>query len=76
MFSTKKVDFIKKITFLIDNDSQYFPSKNHFLYRKNDIQKNFVDKKIFPIVLLRKRQKVPKFYLLVFRQKVENPSLH
>ena len=29
-----------------------------------------------PIVLLRKRQKVSKFYLLVFRQKLENRSLH
>ena len=29
-----------------------------------------------PIVLLRKRQKVSKFYLLFFRQKLENRSLH
>ena len=29
-----------------------------------------------PIVLLRKRKKVSNFYLLVFRQKLENPSLH
>ena len=29
-----------------------------------------------PIVLLRKRQKVSKFYLLIFRQKLENRSLH
>ena len=46
-FSKKKDDFIKKINFSIDNDSQYFPPKNHFLYRKNDIQENLVVKKIF-----------------------------
>ena len=46
-FSTKKGDFIKKVNFSIDNDFQYFPPENHFLYRKNDIQENLVVKKKF-----------------------------
>ena len=84
MFSTKKRDFIKKVNFSIDNDLQYFPPKNHFLYWKNGFQKNLGVKKKFsqqhegvsrstppPSVLLGKRQKVPKFYLWVFRQKLE-----
>ena len=87
IFNEKKSDFIKKVNFSIDNDLQYFPPKNHFLYRKNDIQENLVVKKSFPsnmralanrpppIVLLRKRQKVPNFYLLGFWKNIENPSL-
>ena len=46
-FFNEKSDFIKKVNFSIDNDLQYFPPKNHFLYRKNDIQENLVVKKIF-----------------------------
>ena len=77
-FFNKKSNFIKKVNFSIDNDLQYFSPKNHFLYWKNGFQKILEVKKKFsqqhesvvkltpPIVLLRKRQKVPKFYLLVF----------
>ena len=66
---------------------QYFVNENHIIYWKNDFQKFFDVKKMFsqqgegvvnftpPIVLLRKRQKVSKFYLSVFRQKLENLSL-
>ena len=86
IFQRKKVDFIKIINFSIDNESQYFASENHFLYWKNGFQKILEVKKVFlatwsrcaidsPIVLLRKRQKVPKFYLSVFWQKIENHSL-
>ena len=31
-FFNKKSHFIKKVHFSIDNDLQYFPPKNHFLY--------------------------------------------
>ena len=83
-FFNKKSHFIKKVNFSIDNDIQYFPPKNLFLYWKNGFQKILeVKKKVFPatwergqvdpppIVLLRKRQKVPKFYLWVFWKKLE-----
>ena len=46
-FFQQKSHFIKKVNFSIDNDFQYFPPKNHFLYRKNDIQENLVVKKKF-----------------------------
>ena len=45
-FSTKK-NFIKKVDFSIDNDLQYFPPKNHFLYWKNGFQKKWRSKKKF-----------------------------
>ena len=79
---------MEKFIFTIDNESQYFVSENRVMYRENDFQKFFDVKKMFsqqgegvvnftpPIVLLRKRQKMSKFYLLVFRQKLENRSLH
>ena len=80
---------MEKFIFTIDNVSQYFVSENHIIYWKNDFQKFFDVEKMFSqqgesvsnftpplIVLLRKRKKVSKFYLLVFRQKLENPSLH
>ena len=79
---------MEKFIFTIDNESQYFVSENRVIYWKNDFQKFFDVEKMFsqqgegvsnftpPIVLLRKRQKVSKFYLLVFRQKLENRSLH
>ena len=82
-FFNKKSHFIKKVNFSIDNDLQYFPPKIHFLYWKNGFQKILEVKKKFsqqheplsswppPIVLLRKRQKVPKFDLWVFCQKLE-----
>ena len=83
-FNEKKSDFIKKVNFSIDNDFQYFPPKNHFLYRKNDIQENLVVKKNFsqqcqavgrftppPTLLLRTSQTLPKFYLWVLRRKLE-----
>ena len=80
---------MEKFIFTIDNVSQYFVIENHIIYWKNDFQKFFDVEKMFSqqgesvsnftpplIVLLRKRKKVSKFYLLVFRQKLENPSLH
>ena len=46
-FFNKKNRFIKKVHFSIDNDLQYFPPKNHFLYWKNGFQKNLEVKKKF-----------------------------
>ena len=43
----KKSNFIKKVNFSIDNDLQYFPPKNHFLYWKNGFQKKLDVKKKF-----------------------------
>ena len=75
---------MEKFIFTIDNESQYFVSENHIIYWKNDFQKFFDVKKMFSqqgegvvnftphIMLLRKRQKVSKFYILVFRQKSKN----
>ena len=82
---------MEKFIFTIDNESQYFVSENRVIYWKNDFQKFFDVEKMFsqqgegvsnftplpsPIALLRKRQKVSKMYLWVFRQKLENRSLH
>jgi len=80
---------MEKFIFTIDNESQYFVSENRVIYWKNDFQKFFDVEKMFsqqgegvsnftppPIVLLRKRQKVSKMYIWVFRQKLENRSLH
>ena len=46
-FFNKKSHFIKKVNFSIDNDLQYFPPKNHFLYWKNGFQKILEVKKKF-----------------------------
>ena len=87
-FSTKKSHFIKKVNFSIDNDLQYFPPKNLFLYWKNGFQKILEVKKKFsqqhesvsrstpPIVLLRKRQKVSKCYLWVFVKNSKNTIIN
>ena len=76
-------DFIKKITFSIDNDSQYFASENHVLYWKNGFQKILEVKKKFsqqcqavsrstpPHRVAEKTSKSAKFYLWELRQKLE-----
>ena len=87
-FWQKNHHFMEKFIFTIDNESQYFVSENHFLYWKKWFPEFFWGQNMFPqqgenlsnftllVVFLRKRQKVSKFYLLVFRQKLENRSLH
>ena len=83
-FSTKKVILSKKSIFRLIMTSNIFHLKIIFYIGKMVSKKFWRSKKSFlsnnrawstlpppPPVLLRKRQKVPKFYLWVFRQKLE-----
>ena len=82
-FSTKKVILSKKSIFRLIMTSNIFHLKIIFYIGKMVSKKIWRSKKVFPatwereqidpppIVLLRKRQKVPKFYIWVFWQKLE-----
>ena len=83
-FNEKKLILSKKSLFRLIMTPNILHLKIMFYIEKTVSKKFWRSKKVFPatwsrcaidppIVLLRKRQKVPNFYLSVFWQKIENP---